>query len=338
MSEEKETKKEKEKIHKLVHEKLKKSGWKIATVALLALLIISMFTGGFKNFFTPLNMGKQKVSEEAVSYINANLLQPGTKATLNEVTDEGDLYKLSIKVGTLDFQSYVSKDGKYLFPSGIDLTETVEELPAAKEETPVAQDVPKTDKPVVQAFIFSYCPYGLQFEKALLPVYKLLKSKANIELLAIGAMHGEYEKQESLRQVCIESKYGKDKLWSYLEKFNVDAKIGACGNDMTCSKPLAEEIMTQIGVDKTVISDCVLKDAEALYKSQNDKASALGIGGSPTFVINGANVQVARSPEAIKKVICDSFNTPPAECSQTLSTTAASPGFGAGTSTSAGSC
>ncbi len=331
----KETKKEKEKIHKKVHEKLKKSGWKLATIALLALLIISIFTGGFKDFFMS-NLGEQKAAEEAISYINTNLLQAGTKATLNDITDEGSLYKLNLKVGTLDFQSYVTKDGKYLFPQGIDMTEEVEELPA--EEETQAQNVPKSDKPVAQSFIFSYCPYGLQFQKALLPVYKLLKSKANIELVAIGAMHGEYEKQESLRQVCIENKYNKDKLWSYLEKFMADTKIGACGNDMTCSKPLAEQIMTQIGIDKSVINDCMLKDAEALYQSQNDEASALGISGSPTFVINGAKVQVGRNPEAIKKAICNSFNTPPAECSQTLSTTAASPGFGAGTSTSGGSC
>ena len=63
MSEEKETKKEKEMIHKKVHERLKKSGWKIATVALLALLIISMFTGGFKDFFMS-SSGNQKAAEE----------------------------------------------------------------------------------------------------------------------------------------------------------------------------------------------------------------------------------------------------------------------------------
>lgn len=328
-----ESKQEKEKIHHMVHRQLKKSGWKMATAILLALLIVSIFTGGFKDFF----FNKQKAADQAIGYINTNLLQAGSEAKIGEISDEGNIYKVALKIGSLDYESYVTKDGKYLFPTGIDMTEKVEAQPAAEEE-PAAQDVPKTDKPTAQAFVFAYCPYGLQFEKALLPVYKLLKDKVNIELVAIGAMHGEYEKQESLRQVCIESKYGKDKLWSYLEKFTVDTKIGACGSDTTCSKPLAEQIMTQLSMDTKAINDCILTDAESLYSAQNAKAGSLGVGSSPTFVINGVNVQVGRTPEAIKKAICDSFNTPPSECSQTLSTTSASPGFGAGSSTSGGTC
>lgn len=324
--------KKQERMHKFLR---RGYGWKLSTAVLFALLIISIFSSGFKDFFGALS--SKDASEQAVNYINTNLMSGGEKAVLGDVSSEGDLYSVNLKVGDVDFKSYVTKDGKYLFPSGIDMTEKTEELPAEEEETPV-QNVPKSDKPVAQAFIFSYCPYGLQFEKALLPVYKLLKSTANIELVAIGAMHGEFEKQESLRQVCIESKYGKDKLWSYLEKFTVDTKIGACGSDMACSKPLAEQIMTQIGVDKTVINDCISKDAEALYTSQNSKANTLGIGSSPTFMINGVAVQVGRNPEAIKKAICDSFNTSPSECSQTLSSTAVSAGFGTGTSTTGGNC
>ncbi len=329
-----EEKTKKEKIHMALR---RGYGWKISTVALFALLIISMFSGGFRDLFAS---GPQGTAEETIKYINTNLLNGQSTATLKGVTEENGLYKMNLDVGGSEFDSYVTKDGKILFPQAIDMTETTEQAQASQTQTPEAQNVPKSDKPTVQAFVFSYCPYGLQFEKALLPVYNLLKNKAGIELVAIGAMHGEYEKQESLRQVCIENKYNKDKLWAYLEKFMADTKIGACGSDMTCSKPLAEQIMTQLGIDKGVINDCMVKDAESLYQVQNNEASGLGISGSPTFVINGVETQVARNPEAIKKVICDSFNTPPAECSQTLSTASASAGFGAGTSgsSSGGGC
>lgn len=318
---------EKEKFHRMFS---RRYCWKITIVALLALLIISIFSGGFKDFFTT-SVKSQKAAEQSIDYINANLLQ-GDKAVLKGVSEISSIYKIELEVGGQRFESYMTKDGKFLFPSGIDMTEEREAL------TQQSQSIQKSNKPVAQAFVFSYCPYGLQFQKALLPVYELLKNKADVDLVAIGAMHGEYEKQESLRQICIQKEYSKDKLWDYLEKFMADKKIGNCRGDMACSDPLVEQIMTQIGIDKDMVNNCMATDAESLYTSQNIQASGLGISGSPTFVVNGDKIQVGRNSEAIKEAICNAFNSPPKECQQTLSTTQASPGFGSGTSTSSGSC
>ena len=48
--------------------------------------------------------------------------------------------------------------------------------------------------------------------------------------------------------------------------------------------------------------------------------------------INGKEISnVSRTPEAVKQVVCASFNTPPSECSTTLSTDASYPGIGSGT-------
>ena len=83
--------------------------------------------------------------------------------------------------------------------------------------------------------------------------------------------------------------------------------------------------------------------SEAIYNAQGARASELGISGSPDVAINDVELQVGRSPEAVKKVICDSFITAPSECSQTLSTSQASAWFGssdvpAETEHSSGSC
>lgn len=50
--------------------------------------------------------------------------------------------------------------------------------------------------------------------------------------------------------------------------------------------------------------------------------------GSPTLILNGVEVSSARTPEAVKQLICSGFVSPPAECSQTLSAAAVGPGFG----------
>ena len=188
--------------------------------------------------------------------------------------------------------------------------------------------VPKSDKPVAEAFVFSYCPYGLQFEKALAPVYDLLKDKSNIEIVFIGAMHGEYEKVESFRQICVQKLYGKDKLWQYLKEFNINTDLGNCRGDATCIVPFLDKIYSNNKMDKSKIEDCMNKDAEKIYNQNMARAKELGISGSPTFVINNAKANVNRSPDAIKTAICSSFNKAPSACDSKLSTTNAGAGFG----------
>ena len=69
--------------------------------------------------------------------------------------------------------------------------------------------------------------------------------------------------------------------------------------------------------------------SQAIYDQDGTQATQLGISGSPTFVINGAQVNVDRTPESIKEAVCASFTTEPSVCSQNLSTVSSSTGFGA---------
>ena len=311
--------------------------WKSLTVIFGILLVISLIFN-FRGGGVSSSMGKDTAVTKAIGFVNTNLLQPGTTASVGASEDLGSIYKMEMSIGAQKYTSYVTKDGKYLFPSGIELEKSAETLPQQPSEpTQPTQNAVKSDKPKAEAFVFSYCPYGTQFEKAMLPVYNLLKNKADLNIVFIGAMHGEYEKVESLRQICVQKIYGKDKLWSYLEKFLGDAKMGQCGGDQTCSKPLIEAIFPQIGIDGAKVNDCMAKDAEVLYNADVSKSNSAGVSGSPTFAVNGVQSRVARSPEAIKQAICSAFATAPEECKQALSNDAATPGFGFGTGGSASS-
>ena len=301
--------------------KIKLDYWKIATIVLAVLFIVSIFSSGFR-----FDLSKNKIAQDTITFINENLLS-GQTAKLVGVTKENGLYKITLEIAGKEFPSYVTKDGQFLFPQAIDMKEVINTSAAQTQETP-AQEIPKTEKPVADFFVFSYCPYGTQMEKVLVPVYNLLKNKADINLVFIGAMHGEYEHVESLRQLCIQKIYGKDKLFSYLDKFLVNAAIGTCQGTDTCVNPLIEVIYTQIGMDKEKINTCMTTDAEALYTLNEQQASQLGIGSSPTVTINGVEAQVGRSPALVQEAICSAFSTTPTECSQKLSATAASAGFG----------
>lgn len=285
----------------------------------------------------PQTLSPQQVAEKAISYINQNLLSGGASASLVSAAEENGLYKFTLKIGDEEFKSFVSKDGKILFPEeGINLESSPVKGSAA------AEDVSTSDKPDVKLFVMSYCPYGLQAQKMFLPVYDLLKNRATMGVYFVDyAMHGEKEIDENLNQYCVQ-KNEKEKFSNYLSCFV------ASGDSEKC--------FSQANIDKTKLSSCVSEtDAKyKIYSSYNDKGTWLngqfpkfdvnadlnnqyGVQGSPTIVINDKIVNIdPRSPEKFKEVVCQAFNSQPEECSQTLSNDVPSAGIGGGTGTSSG--
>jgi len=322
---EKEIKKEEKKIEKSFKNI---NFWMIATI-ILAVVIIVMVAW-------PQGISKDAAGQKIVDFAKS---QGADVSVLNVNTKDG-FYEVNISLQGQDMPVYITKDGKYFANSIVALDKLTTKASTSSSTKTASTTVPKTDKPVVEAFIFSYCPYGLQFEKALSPVYDLLKNKADINVVAIGAMHGEFEKVESLRQLCIQKNYGKDKLWAYLNKFDANTTIGSCSGSASCLSPLLSSLMSSLSIDKAKIDTCMASDATALYAADGARAQELGISGSPTFVINGVQVQVGRDPQSVKTAICNAFTTAPSECSETLSSTAASPSFGSSStgSASAASC
>jgi len=269
----------------------------------------------------PINL----VAENTIKYINENLLAEGNTASLVSAVEERGVYKIIMKIGQQEYESYITKDGVFLFPEGYRM----------KEETAA-----KTDRPDVKLFVMSYCPYGLQAEKMFLPVYDLLKDKADMGIYFVDyIMHEKKEIDENLNQYCIQ-KEQKDKYPSYLNCFVISGDTSSC--------------LAEAGIDTEKVNTCVLAtDQEfSITSLYNDKSTWLngtypkfdvqadlneqyGVSGSPTIVINGKVVNVSpRTPENFKQIICQTFSSEPDECSQTLSEESPLPGFGGGTGSS----
>lgn len=111
-------------------------------------------------------ISKEKAGELALAYINENLLPEGMTANLEgEVAEEG-LYKLKLKIGNEEFFSYITSDGKVLFPQGINLEETQAQAePEPKETTPgnflVSEEevCEENEKPIIYFFGSQGCPH-----------------------------------------------------------------------------------------------------------------------------------------------------------------------------------
>ena len=141
------------------------------------LLIISIATGGFRGITGAVvadSIDADEAGGKAVDYINTNLLQPGNSAELNDVSEVKGLYAMNMTIAGQAYTSYVTKDGKMLFTTGIEIKDDVEK-PAAQAQTAATPSVEKSDKPSVELFVMSQCPYAIEAEKAIIPVLKNLK-------------------------------------------------------------------------------------------------------------------------------------------------------------------
>ncbi len=330
---------EKKHVEKSVGRKRKMSyTWQIISAVLLIVLIITFFKCSGTEEVEGV-MTTEEAGQEVMTFINGNLMQPGTEATLDSIAEESGLYKLEISAQDQKITSYVTKDGKVFFPQAMELDEVEEQIQAQKaaataEQQAAAAEIEKTDKPKVEVFVMSHCPYGTQIEKGMLPVMDLLGDKADIEIKFCDyAMHGEKELAEQLNQYCIQ-KEQKDKFVPYLKCF-LEASKG-------------DECIVSTGIDKTKLDACVASTDTQYKVMENFKnnegyrgqfpgfdvhkaeTTKYGVQGSPSLVINGVTARTGRDAASLQKAICDAFTdeTRPSECDTPLDLPQPGPGFG----------
>lgn len=291
---------------------------------------------------------KTLTSEEAktfvADFINNNLMQAGNTVTIKEVVEEDGLYKVTVTMSNgQEVVSYLTKDGKKFFPSVMDVEKTKTEAAgtdkaAETNETQEAANAPKSDKPKVEVFVMSHCPYGTQIEKGIIPVAEALGNKIDFEIKFCDyAMHGEKELDEQLTQYCID-KEEPQKYLPYLKCF-LGTESGSADDSAKC---IAD---TKINAGK--IKSCVtatdkqfkVKEKFAdkatwvngrfpafdIFKKESDQ---YGVQGSPTLVINGSKISSGRDSATLLKTICGAFNNAPEECQKTMSSDSPSAGFG----------
>jgi len=317
--------------------------WAILSFILLVVLVFVLF-GNIKPTGSFLVVSKEDVGKKVIDFINSNLVSPGTSASLAEVKDIGSVYEIITEYQGQKIPVYATKDGKMLFLQGLNLTTT--QANTQTTQTSNQQQIPKREIPDVKLFVMSYCPFGLQAEKALLPVMKLLDGKANITIhFVYYCMHGDKEVYENLRQYCIQSEQ-KDKFYDYLLCFVQSGDYNKCLDEAKVDKVKLESCMNLTDEKFNITNQ--LKDKSTWLSGMFPKFDIdlelnkkYNVQGSPTLVINDQVVSINRSPESFKQAICSAFINPPSECNQQLSTATASPGIGpltGSSSSSSGSC
>jgi glutaredoxin len=276
---------------------------------------------------------RDNVINNAISYIK-KYLATGMDIVAGKIDDViKPFYRFEAKAGDSVVPTYVSTDGKIITFQETDITK---EPAGAQGNAPAAEPV-KSDKPVVELFVMSHCPYGTQIEKGIIPAVEALGDKIDFQLKFCDyAMHGEEELKEQMRQYCIQ-KEQKGSLLPYLKCFLKEGKADDCikqtsldAAKLTSCVDATEKEFKVIDNYKNNIGYNGQFPGFPLYKEEN---SRYGVQGSPVLVINGVQLQSNRDSKSLLNTICSSFNSSPDICKKELSSENPVPGFGDGTTT-----
>ncbi len=304
--------------------------WQAISAVLLVALIATIFWNNGENNS---GLNQEAAKEKALTFINSNLLPPGTSATISSIEESNGLYKLKLDVSGNEFDSYMTKDASLLFPNSVDLTKKPEvPVPDEQQEAPADySSLEKVEKPKMTVWIESRCPFGIQAANGMYFVNELLGDSVDLELRymvsksgdSVQAMHGPEELLEDKREICVREEQ-PDKFWDYMKCYVETGKTTDCED--------------AAGVDSDKLSECVeersvgllIEDAEDwanIYRPAGGK-------GSPSFFLNDVKIneysfsQNGRSPENLKQILCNSMENPTDDCETLLAANNPPRGFG----------
>jgi hypothetical protein len=299
--------------------------------------IIVVFLVGALGAYLILNPGINQETVTKVTDFMKTRVPPEVEVTLSGFEEVDGLVQYTFQLSDGQEEQiitvYSNKDGSTLYPDAFDLEELSQgQQPAAQQPAAAEFDAPDKEIPATSLFIMAFCPYGTQAEEAMLPVARLFGEDAYINIRyiltdsqnGITSLHGQPEVDEAARQLCVREEFGKESYWNYLEKFNSDcvdlssqsAYEATLENAETCSK----SVVNQLDLDFNKFESCVKDDSLMLLKTEAMVTKAIGVGSSPTLLINDEKYNGARTPEGYKKAVCSGFINTPELCSQALST------------------
>lgn len=198
----------------------------------------------------------------------------------------------------------------------------------SEEDLKICSDIAKSNQPLLEAFIVSQCPFGLQMQRIMAEmISELPQCKDYLKVGYIGSiandnitsMHGNEEAEENLRQICIRDEQS-DKYWDYINCYMKEGKSADC--------------LKNVSVDHGMLGSCINESSRGLAYAQKDfdLANEFRITASPTLMMNGktvnefdfaTNTTDGRSPEALKEILCCGFKNKPTFCSEELNKTKA---------------
>lgn len=296
-------------------DKLRNEPWMVSTLVfgvIVAIFLVSSLVGPTGNAITGSVVSENVAGQALLDFANSQ----GANAELVGVADAGEFYEVTLLLNGQEAPLMVTKDGKYFLSGSL-----VPLITKLDSETEQSSDSPKSDKPKVELFVMTHCPYGTQAEKGIIPAIKALGDTVDAKIRFVHYFMHDPEETETPRQVCIREE--QSELWyDYLGCFLKEGDSSSC--------------LREANINMAKLNTCInTGKADEYYAEDSTLSESYGVQGSPTLIINGEQSNAGRDSASYLAGICGAFNDSPEECALELSSASPSPGFGYSTTGSA---
>lgn len=177
-----------------------------------------------------MNTMKTKTIPDLVKKVVNN---PSTKIEVLSAKEVSGLVEFELSVAGQKYTSYVTKDGKMLFTSGIkveDLNKAQKSAAGAKPATPTTLE--KAENLILLHMLLQTALTVSRCKEPSKAIAEIPELASNLSVRYIGAvengkitaMHGDTEAQENLKQICIREEQ-KEKYWPYVSCYMQEAKL-----------------------------------------------------------------------------------------------------------------
>ncbi len=187
------------------------------------------------------------------------------------------------------------------------------------------------NRPQVDFFVMSYCPYGNQAEELLKPVFDVLGDDVDFnpryviypnyggggptycidENDQFCSMHGIQELNQDIREECVNRIYGIGTWFDFALAMNSEC---TAQNADSCWEGVAGDL----GIDTAAVQECFNNDALEIVSENQVLGDKLGVSGSPTVFFDGDLYAGGRTAEGYKAAICAKFTDAPAACDDVI--------------------
>ncbi len=191
------------------------------------------------------------------------------------------------------------------------------------------------NRPQIDFFVMSYCPYGNIAEEIIEEVYNEIGDSADFnphyviysnyggpdfcldDSQEYCSMHGLTELNQGVRELCVNKHYGTEEWFEFARAMNSGC---TAENADSCWQPVAENL----NLDVQTISDCEENEAVDLLAKEKELNQLLGVQGSPTIFIEGQAYNGQRDANSILGAMCNSFDAEkPAGCDNVIESASA---------------
>jgi len=282
--------------------------WKFISGILLVLLIAAIYTNGFHltgATAATIPITQIDAEEKVLDYVNNNLLRPPFTAEVKSSEELDGLFKVTLDVAGQEVNSYLTKDGKFFFPQGFDLTAPPLDLETPESEETELVEVSVDDDPVkgsqnapVTIIEFSeyQCPFCKKYIDGAYP--KIISEYINtgkVKYVFRDFPLG-FHSNAKPAAMAAECAHEQDKFWEYHDLL--------FENQDSLSIENYKKWAADLGLDSEQFDDCL--DTEK-YKEEVEAdlvdGQKYGVSGTPAFFINGKLISGAQPYTAFKQAI-----------------------------------